>query len=129
MGATTLKPIASIFRAKETQWFQSRGDARLNIHRRHSAGRTSKRPPVRIYVRAHNRPSYPVENYKRSLVILEASRADECLAGDSLYIILSRSVFFFFFFVRRTRARVRRITDRDYREFLSHSCPVSEIYL
>lgn len=51
MGVATLKPITSIFRVKETQRFQSRGDAQLNIHRRHSAGRTSKRLPVRVYVR------------------------------------------------------------------------------
>jgi len=47
-------------------------------------------------LRAHNRPSYPVENFKRSLIILDASRTDECLADDSLYIILSQRLLPFF---------------------------------
>lgn len=103
-------------RAKETQRFQSREDARLNIHRRHSVGRTSKRPPVRVYVRAHNRPSYPVENFKRSLVILNASRTDECPVGDSLYIILSQR--FYLFFSRSTQCTHERALielQTDYR--------------
>lgn len=101
---------------------------------------TSKRPRgVRAYVRAHNRPSYPVENFKRSLIIPGASRTNECLIADSLYIILSRRLLLFFprpprFFApppsaRRAR-RVRRVTDRDYRGFLYPiPSPVSEIYL
>jgi len=111
MRATTTQLSGEHTRAKETQRFQSRGDTRLNIHRRHSAGRTSKRPPVRVYVRTtSHRIQLRISN-DRLLFSTRAARTN--VPSVTVFILSCHNVYFFFFrSTQRTRACAHQITDR-----------------